>query len=120
MADISGNLHKLAEELRPHFKSGLVQQLPAVFQFLFHSEQPIHLIVFQHDFVLQAGIHKKPKITLFIDCHASLSSLLMGKMDSMQAFLDGKYRSDGNIVLSQVLLYLFKPSDNVDIHQIED
>ncbi|MCY4532330.1 MAG: hypothetical protein OXC84_08405 [Gammaproteobacteria bacterium] len=32
----------------------------------------------------------------------------MGHMDGMRAFMEGKYRSDGNIVLTQLLLYAFR------------
>ena len=38
----------------------------------------------------------------------------MGRMDGMHAFMEGKYRSDGNIVLTQLLLYSFR-KDNARI-----
>jgi putative sterol carrier protein len=38
----------------------------------------------------------------------------------MQAFMTGRYRADGNIVLSQLLLYLFLPMDQTSIHSVRD
>jgi hypothetical protein len=38
----------------------------------------------------------------------------------MQAFMDGRYRADGNIVLSQLLLYLFKSDDPTIVYEVQD
>jgi hypothetical protein len=37
----------------------------------------------------------------------------------MHAFMDGRYRADGNIVLSQLLLYLFKSNDPTIAYEIQ-
>ena len=44
----------------------------------------------------------------------------MGTMDGMVAFMTGRYRADGNIVLSQLLLYLFRSDDPTILYQVKD
>jgi hypothetical protein len=44
----------------------------------------------------------------------------MGTHDGMDAFMDGQYRADGNIVLSQLLLYLFKSADPAVAFKVQD
>ncbi len=41
-------------------------------------------------------------------------------MDGMRAFMDGSYRADGNIVLSQLILYLFKSDDPTLIYEVQE
>jgi hypothetical protein len=38
----------------------------------------------------------------------------------MNAFMDGSYRADGNIVLSQLILYLFRSLEPVLNYEIKD
>ena len=35
-------------------------------------------------------------------------------------FMEGRYRADGNIVLSQLLLYLFKSEDDAKFYEVQD
>jgi putative sterol carrier protein len=44
----------------------------------------------------------------------------MGTRDGMEAFMNGQYRADGNIVLSQLLLYLFKSADPTVVFKVKD
>lgn len=120
MNALTDNLEQLKQELKPHFKPGFLQQNSVVFQFQFEVGAAFHLSVQKGDFQFTAGEHQQPTITLFLDCHDTAHLLLTGTLDGMQAFMEGKYRADGNIVLSQLLLYLFKPDDPTSIYQVRD
>jgi putative sterol carrier protein len=108
---------RLNERLQPL----LVERAVTHFQFYFTRGEPFHLTVAGRRCHLKAGTASDPDINLFLDCHQTCWDLLEGQLNGMQAFLEGKYRSDGNIVLSQLLLYLFDPStNNGTLHELSD
>ena len=57
---------------------------------------------------------------MYIDNHANCWGLINGEVDGMEAFLQGQYRADGNIVLSQLLLYLFRSHDSTIAYEVQD
>ena len=101
-------LQSKAIEFAPHFKPGLLARELTRFQFTFTSAEPFHLTVTTDDFNFVAGLVENPTITILVADHETCWGLLDGTSDGMNAFMEGKYRADGNIVLSQLLLYLFK------------
>jgi putative sterol carrier protein len=120
MSSLTDNLEQLARELGPHFKPGFLPQFNVIFQFQFEVGAAFYLAVCGGEFRFDAGQHQQPTITVFLDCHDTAEQLLKGTLDGMQAFMASKYRADGNIVLSQLLLYLFKPDDPTIIYQVRD
>jgi putative sterol carrier protein len=120
MTDLQLLLRQLSLELRPHFKPGFLQKNPVIFQFKFENEASFFLEVEDEHFNFSAGEIEAPTMTLFLDTHATAFQLLRGSLDGMKAFMSGKYRTDGNIVLSQLLLYLFKVDDPTSIYQVQD
>jgi putative sterol carrier protein len=109
-----------ANELNPHFKAGLLQRDLTIFNFSFEQEDSFFLCVTNCAFTFEAGASVTPTLTLSLDCHDTCWRLLTGELNGMDAFMAGKYRADGNIVLSQMLLYIFKIDDLVLIHQVRD
>ena len=113
-------LNAHSEALRPHFKPQMLQRSSTVFNFQFDNELPFHLIVEADAFCFVAGEAENPTITLYVDSHESCWQLLAGDADSMNAFMDGRYRADGNIVLSQLVLYLFRNDDPTSAYEVRD
>lgn len=113
-------LLKKAEELKPHFKPAFLQRDSAVFQFVFDEGEPFNLTVTTQDFKFATGHSDSPTLTLFVDSHDTCWGLLIGRLDGMTTFMEGRYRADGNIVLSQLLLYLFKSEDPTIVYQVQD
>lgn len=110
-----------AEQLRPHFKPAVLQQREqTVFQFMFDEDEPFHLTVTPDDFSFESGQYESPTLTLFITDHATCWELLEGRIDGMQAFTRGLYRADGHIVLSQLLLYLFRSDNPAIAYEVRD
>ena len=120
MTTLSDILAAKQAELEPHFKPGFLQRHHTVFQFHFEREEPFYLIVLRDSFELVAGVTTAPTISLFFDNHATCWGLIEGSFDGMRAFMEGRYRADGNIVLSQLLLYLFKSNDPTNIYEVQD
>ena len=105
------SLEQHQARLAPHFKAGFLQRGLTTFQFNFESEAPFYLTVTENDFSFTHGVVDQPTLGLWIRDHATCWGLLDGSVDGMKAFMDGDYTADGNIVLSQLLLYLFKNTD---------
>ena len=108
---LSTLLTKKQRAFEPHFNHDLLQRSSTIFQFRFSSGEDFFLSVSQDTFRFNEGNAINPTLTLYLDHHETCWQLLMGRRDGMDAFMNGKYRADGNIVLSQLLLYLFKTSD---------
>lgn len=107
-------------ELAPHFKPGFLQRASTTFQFVFDSGEPFYLTVTPEAFEFITGEANNPTITLYINDHETCWGLLEGSLDGMLAFMQGSYRADGNIVLSQLILYLFKSNDPTLIYEVQD
>jgi putative sterol carrier protein len=90
-----------------------------VFQFSFVSAPPFYLTVTPGNFEFCAGVHEAPTLKVMISDYETCWGLLDGRLDGMQAFMEGNYRADGNIVLSQLLLYLFKSNDPTIAYEIQ-
>ncbi len=113
-------LEEKHKELAPHFKPGFLQREYTLFQFVFDSnESPFHLVIDSSEFEFVEGTHSSPTITLNVSDHETCWGLLDGRIDGMKAFMEEAYRADGNIVLSQLLLYLFKSNDPTIVYEVQ-
>jgi len=117
---LSELLTEKQKALEPHFKPGLLQRNSTVFQFRFTKDEDFFLCVSQDSFSFNEGSTADPTLTLYLDHHETCWQLLMGTRDGMEAFMNGQYRADGNIVLSQLLLYLFKSADPTVAFKVQD
>ena len=79
-----------------------------VFQIAIDSKPAIFLQASRKDFLFESETTSKPDVTLFFDEPETLSAILLNEANVNELFLKGLYRSDGNIILSQLFLYLFQ------------
>ena len=117
---LSELLTEKQKAFEPHFKPDLLQRTSTVFQFRFISGEDFFLSVSQDLFSFNEGSATNPTLTLYLDHHETCWQLLIGTRDGMDAFMNGQYRADGNIVLSQLLLYLFKRADPTLTFKVQD
>ncbi|XOV88398.1 MAG: SCP-2 family sterol carrier protein [Pseudomonadota bacterium] len=120
MQSLETMLNDQTSRLAPHFRAGFLQRPLTVFQFHFSQGDPFFLTVTETDFSFAPGVSPAPTLSLFIDSHTTCWGLIDGSFDGMRAFMEGRYRADGNIVLSQLLLYLFKSNDATNIYEVQD
>ncbi len=113
-------LNEKNRQLQPHFKPAFLQRGETCFQFQFDNGEPFYLVVDGDRFEFIAGVTAAPTLTLYLDGHDTCWQLLSGGQDGMAAFMEGRYRSDGNIVLTQLLLYLFRHDDPTIAWQVQD
>ena len=119
-SDLENTLGIKERELAPHYKPGFLHRGHTVFQFYFDQDSPFYLTVTEDDFSLTPGTMPDPTISLFMDTHETCWGLIEGRLDGMQMFMEGRYRADGHIVLSQLLLYLFKSEDAAKFYEVQD
>ena len=117
---LSELLTKKQKTFEPHFKPDLLQRTSTVFQFEFTSGEDFFLYVSQDSFSFKEGSAANPTLTLYLDHHETCWQLLIGTRDGMDAFMNSQYRADGNIVLSQLLLYLFKSANRAVAFKVQD
>jgi len=110
----------LNDSLRAGFKPGFLQRDLTVFQFCFDQQAPFYLQVDEEHYEFQPGDHPNPTLTLWLDSWDTCQRLLKGEENGMNAFMEGRYRADGHIVLTQLLLYLFKTTDTPSIYEVQD
>ncbi len=108
--------------LENRFRSGFLPIEDTIFQFRFdvQTESPLYLMANEQSFKWSPGTHPAPTLTLFVYDHATTLRLLTGAEDAMDAFMAGTYRADGNIILSQLLLYLFQQPALLQTQQVTD
>lgn len=118
--NLSTILEQKQTELAPHFKPAFLQRDKAVFRFLFEDNAPFFLRVESNEFSFHEGEPDDPTLTLYVDSHDTCWQLLSGATDSMAAFMEGRYRADGHIVLSQLLLYMFRNDSPTIAYEVQD
>ncbi len=57
------------------------------------------------------GVHPNPKMTMTADAH-EFRDILLGKMDGMMAFMQGKLQLQGDLNLAMKLTSFFKMKDS--------
>lgn len=114
-------LNDWTSQLKPHFRPRFLQRNLTIYQFRFDQcQDPFHLIVTAEQFEFQPGEHPEPTTIMQFRDNQLCFHLLKGEADGMKAFMEGTYRANGHIVLSQLLLYLFRDQKQIDIYQVQD
>ncbi|TXR53581.1 SCP2 sterol-binding domain-containing protein [Reinekea thalattae] len=71
------------------------------------DDQIYHLVINNGQCKTAKGAHPDPSITLFMDLD-TFNELISGELNGMQAFMSGKLRAEGDIMLASKLSKLFK------------
>jgi putative sterol carrier protein len=113
-------LEQKSQQLNRRLRANVLPAGRTCFQFTFNEDPAFYLQVNTSRCSLISGVCEDPDITLIIDNHQTCWGLLTGDLDGMEAFMSGNYRADGNIVLSQLLLYLFHRTDPAVTYELKD
>ena len=100
-------LNRRESQLSRKYNAEILGRTSVVFRILIDAEPAIFLEASRDEFRFNSETALTPDVTLFFDKAETLSNVLFGVTNPNQLFLTGQYRSDGNIVLSQVFLHLF-------------
>jgi len=100
------DLSNVFEEMKGRFNSEAAAGLDAVFQYQLDDGEPYYVAINDGACDVAQGEHDEPSVTLSMDS-ATLQEVLSGETDGMQAFMTGRIRADGDIMLATRLTALF-------------
>ncbi|NLW05636.1 MAG: SCP2 sterol-binding domain-containing protein [Pseudomonadaceae bacterium] len=102
MADIN----VIIEGLKDKFNATAAAGMDDVFQFNVEDGTNYYVIIKNNQCEIAEGDHDDPSVTLIMN-KATLKDVLTGEEDGMQAFMAGKLRAEGNMMLATKLSVLF-------------
>jgi putative sterol carrier protein len=94
------------EQMLERFDPTAAGSLDAVFQYQIEDMGAYHLIVKDQACVLGSGEHQEPTVTLKMT-EKTLVNILNGETDGMAAFMTGKLKATGDLMLATRLPQLF-------------
>jgi len=107
MIDIEGIRTRLHQAFRPDAAQGFDH----VYQFRFDDDAGAAFYARIHEGELEvgAGEHPEPALTFLFDTPQTAIDVMEGRIDGTQAFMQGRIRTDGNLILALQLGRLFGP-----------
>ena len=102
MADINAIIEGLKDKFNAEAASGMEE----VFQFNIENADNYHIIIKDGSCEILPGEHDDPSVTLIMN-KETLKDVLTGEEDGMQAFMAGKLRAEGDMMLATKLSALF-------------
>jgi len=97
---------KVIQKLPERFIKENAQDLSAVFQLLLEDDVDFYICIKDNDCKVSQGEHDDPNVTLITDAE-TMVDIINGNTDGMSAFLTGKLRAEGNVMLATQLSKLF-------------
>lgn len=94
------------EAMLGRFDADEADDMEAVFQFEIEDGDSYFLNVEDGKCEMGEGEHDDPTVTLEMDL-ATLQAVMDGSLDGMAAFMQGKIRADGDIMLATKLTQIF-------------
>lgn len=92
--------------IESQFNADAASGLDVVFQFNIDDSETYHLIVKDSQCKLVSGEHQDPSVTLIMD-EDTLKEIVSGDLNGMQAFMAGRLRTEGDMMLATRLSDLF-------------
>lgn len=100
------NVGEILQAMQSRFNATAAAGLNLVFQFKITDAENYYLTVKEGTCDLQAGDAPNPDIALVMD-KETIKGLLSGELSGMQAFMSGRLRTEGNMMLAMKLGELF-------------
>ena len=94
------------ESMTSRFDADEADGMEAVFRFDLDDADNYHLVIEDGQCTLGEGEHDDATVTLGMDLD-TLKDVMSGELDGMAAFMQGKIRADGDIMLATKLNQIF-------------
>lgn len=102
MSDIDQTLQSMQARFNPEAATGL----DLTFQFDITDANSYYLVVREGNCELKPGRQEDADVTLIMD-KETIKGVLSGELSGMQAFMSGRLRTEGNMMLAMKLNELF-------------
>ena len=100
------NIQSMFDTMASRFDSAAAGDLDAIFQYKLDEGDAYYAAVSDGSCNVQQGEHDDPTVTLLMDSE-TFQEVLEGETDGMQAFMTGRIRAEGDIMLATRLATLF-------------
>ena len=94
------------DQLQDRFDSQAAQGMDDVFQFHFSDNGSHYLVIKDGTLAIAEGEHDDPSVSLTMSSD-TLKGLMGGDVNGMTAFMTGKLKATGNVMLATKLMSLF-------------
>lgn len=99
------NLGEIFSKIESRFDAAAAAGVTEVFQFNIDDSQ-YHIKVDNGECEVSEGAHDDPSVTLILDSD-TFQEIVAGDLNGMQAFMAGRLRTEGNMMLATRLSDLF-------------
>ncbi len=99
----------LFSKMEQQFDAAAAAGVDAVFQFQLDDSGPWFVTVAEGCCTVTEGESEAPTVTLSMDS-GTLGEIMSGELDGMSAFMGGRVRADGDIMVATQLANLFPPA----------
>lgn len=96
----------IVSKMQSKFNAGAAAGLDLVFQFDITDGDNYYIVIKDGTCDVQQGENASPNVTLIMDSE-TLVGIMTGETDGMQAFMGGKLRAEGDMMLAMKLGELF-------------
>ena len=103
---------QVIEKLPGRFVKENATDLNVVFQFLLDDDEDFFIAVEDKACSIEAAEHPDPDVTLIMNAETMIE-VITGQKDGVGAFMTGKLRAEGNIMLAPKLSKLFSREKQV-------
>ncbi|MBJ7550053.1 SCP2 sterol-binding domain-containing protein [Marinomonas ostreistagni] len=100
------NAKDIFDTMLTRFDRDAASEMDAIFQFELDDADSYFVTISEGTATLEQGEHDDATVTLGMDTD-TLSEVMSGELDGMQAFMQGKIRADGDIMLATKLTEIF-------------
>lgn len=97
---------EIVETMKTRFNAEAAAGLDVVFQFDIKDGDTYHIVVKDATCDIREGACDDPSVTLIMDSETMIG-IMSGEQNGMQAFMMGKVRAEGNMMLATKLNELF-------------
>ena len=102
----SVTVDRVVDKLPSRFVAANAEDFEAVFQFVIEDDNDFYISILNQTCSVERGEHPDPNITLIMDAE-TVVDVVTGETDGMSAFLKGRLRAEGNVMLATKLSKLF-------------
>ena len=100
------NAADLFAKMDDNFNAEAASGINAVFQYNFSDDDNHYVVIADGTKDIQKGDHEEPTVTIATDI-ATFLGVSDGSINGMQAFMSGKLKATGNVILAQKMNALF-------------
>ena len=100
------DVNQVFAQMGERFNTDAADGMEEVFQFDIDDGNIWHAVIADGACQIAEGEHDDPSVTLLMDAD-TMAGVMSGQVDGMQAFMMGKIKTEGNMMLATQLAKLF-------------